>query len=389
MVDYNLLIKNMKKILLVLGLSFLAMPFVSFASGFQGAQVYTLGRDEIAEENIYAVGNSINILGTAEGDIFTAGGNVMILGDVEKDLNAAGGTLVAESNVGDDVRLAGGMLAIGGKIGGELLAAGGQMNLNPSLQVKGSAKLAGGNVLIDGNIGGDLTVYGDVIRIDGAIGGNVLAKAGQKLVIGSKAEISGSLNYSAPEKLTIEDGAKITGEIVFKEIASSKNKTGIQKGLLGLFGVAWLLGLLMSLVAALAIYFLFGKKIKEAVNYTLDNFGKETLRGFVVLVALPIAAIISFVTVIGVMLGFAGILLYILMAIFACIFAPILLGTIIFRKLLKKPEFGVDWKSILTGVVAMKLAGVIPFVGWIFCFVFFLVALGTLFNYLYKHFKKA
>ncbi len=378
----------MKKILLVLSLSFLAMPFVSFASGFQGVQVYTLGKDEVAKENIYAAGNSINILGTAEGDVFTVGGNVMVLGDVGKDLNAAGGTLVAESNVGDDARLAGGTLAIGGKIGGELLAAGGQMNLNPSLQVKGNAKLAGGNILVDGDIKGDLAVYGDAIRIDGIIGGNVSAKAGQKLVIGSRAEIDGNLNYSAPEKLTIEDGAKITGEVVFTEIAV-KSRGITQKGFLGFIGIAWLIGLLMSLTASLAVYFLFGKKIKEAINYTLDNFGKETLRGFVALVALPIAVVISFATVIGIMLGFAGLLLYILMAVFACIFAPILLGTIIFRKLLKKPEFGVDWKSVLTGVVVLRIVAIIPFVGWIFCFIFFLASFGVLFNYLYKHFKKA
>ncbi len=379
----------MKKIFLALVFSFLVLPFVSFGANFQGVPDYSLSRDAVAEENLYIAGNSVNILGIAKGDIFAAGGTVVVLGDIRNDLNAAGGTLIFEGNIGEDARLVGGTLAIGGKIGGELLAAGGQVSLNSDLKIDGNVGLAGGNVLVDGYIGGDLIVYGDTIRIDGKVNGNTSIKVGQKLVIGSKAELSGNLNYSAPEKLTIEDGAKIKGEVVFKEIVAPKNRAISKKGFIGLFGMGWLLGLLISLTAALAIYFFLGKKIKEAVSYTLDNFGKETLRGFIVLVILPIAVIISLITVVGVFLGIIGVLLYLLMAIFASVFAPIMLGTIIFRKLLKKPEFGVDWKSILTGIVVMKVIGIIPFVGWIFCFVFFLAAFGALFNYLYKHFKKA
>lgn len=377
----------MKKIFLVLALSFLVLPFVSLAADFKSAPAYMLGKDVVIEKNLYAAGNSINILGTAKGDVFAAGGTIMVFGSVLKDLNAAGGNLIIGNNIGEDVRLAGGVLTIGGKIGGELLAAGGQINLNPDLKVGGDAKLAGGDILVDGVISGDLSVYGGVVRIDGKINGNALVETDKKLVIGSKAEIGGNLNYSAPEKLTIEDGAKINGEVIFKEIAA-KGQSVTQKGFFGIFGVAWLIGLLISLTAVLIVYFLFDKKIKEAVNYSLSNFGKEALRGFVVLVVLPIAVIISLVTVLGILLGIAGILLYSLMAIFASIFAPILLGTIIFRKLLKKPEFGADWKSVATGVVVMKVVNIIPFIGWIFCFIFFLVAFGALFNYLYKHFRK-
>lgn len=379
----------MKKTFLVLVFSFLVLPFISFAADFQGVPTYSLSKGAVIEENIYVASNSINILGTVNGDVSVAGGTVMVLGDMLNDLNVAGGTLILEGDIGDDARLIGGTLAIGGKIGGELLAAGGQITLTPSLEINGDIELAGGDILIDGDVGGNLVVYGETVRIDGEINGDVSVKVSQKLTIGNKAEIFGNLNYSAPEELTIEDGAKITGEIVFKEIVISKNKAISKKGFIGLFGIGWLLGLLTSLVGALVAYFVLGKKIKEAVNYTLDNFGKETLRGFVILVVLPIAIIISLITVVGILLGFAGIMLYILMAIFASIFAPIILGTIIFRKLLKKPDFGVDWKSITIGVLAMKIIGIIPFIGWIFCFVFFLTSFGMLFNYLYKHFKKA
>ncbi|MFA5098723.1 MAG: polymer-forming cytoskeletal protein [Candidatus Paceibacterota bacterium] len=379
----------MKKIFLVFALSFLMVPFVSFAADFESGQVYALGKDAVAAKNLYAAGNNVNIMGMAKADVFTVGGTIMVTGNVANDLNAAGGTLIVETSVGDDVRLVGGTVMIGGKIGGELLAAGGQVSLKSNLKIDGDTVVAGGNISIDGNMAGDLSVYGDTVRIDGKVKGDILAKTGGKLIIGSGAEIGGDLNYSAPEKLTIEDGAKISGKVNFKEIVPAQNQQAVKKGFMGFLGASWLIMLLISLTASLVAYFVLGKKLEEAINHTLDNFGKETLRGFILLVVLPIAVIISFITIIGILLGVAGILLYSVMALFASVFAPIVLGTIIFRKLLKKPEFGANWKSVTTGVVVMKIVNIIPFIGWIFSFVFFLAAFGMLFNYLYRNFKKA
>ena len=121
----------------------------------------------------------------------------------------------------------------------------------------------------------------------------------------------------------------------------------------------------------------------------MDNFWKETLRGFIISVVLPIAAIISFITVIGALLGGLGLMLYGLMAALSSIFAAMVLGALIFRLILKQPNFTVDWRSVVVGVVLMAIFKVIPYVGWIFAFIFFLVAFGTLFNYLYRNFKKA
>lgn len=377
----------MKKIFLVLALLFLIMPLVASAAVLKAGQSYTLSKDQTIAKNLYTAGNNVNLLGAAKEDVFVAGGTVIISGTVGKDLVAAGGTLIIDGNVGEDARIAGGNLTIGGKIGGELLVAGGQLNLSPDLEIKGDATLAGGNLLIDGNIGGDLSAYGGEVRIDGKIKGNVQVKTNRKLIIGSQAEISGNLDYSAPEKLTIEDGAKIKGKVTFNELQTLKAQKA-KKGLFGIWGLSWLLGLVIFLTAALVINFLLRKKLEEVVGYTLANFGKETLRGFVILVVLPIAVIISFVTVIGALLGGAGLLIYILMGLLASIFAPIVLGSLIFRKLLKKPEFGADWRSVVVGVAVMRIAQVIPYVGWILWFIFFLAAFGALFNYLYRHFRK-
>lgn len=376
----------MKKLLIILVLAFLIMPLMALAEIRQD-QNFTLGKNDIVNKNLYAGGGSINILGEAKQDVIIGGGTIILSGTVGKDLAAVGGNIMIDGIVGEDTRIAGGNLSVGGKIGGEFLAAGGQLNLSSGLEVKGNTTLAGGNILVDGTFSGDVVAYGGSVRIDGKIAGNVKVKTDNKLIIGSKAEILGNLDYSAPEKLTLEDGAKIKGKVIFSEFKNLKNQK-TKKGLWGILGIGWLVSLALYLTTALVVLFLFRKKLEEAVNYTLGNFGKETLRGFIILVVLPIAVIISFVTVIGALLGGAGILLYILMAVFGCIFAPIVLGSLIFRKLLKKPDFGADWQSVIVGVVVLKIIQVIPYVGWIFSFIFFLAAFGALFNYLHRNFKK-
>ncbi len=373
----------MKKIFLIAILAILIMPLGAFAAIRQN-QNFFLGRNDVVNKNLYAGGGNINILGEAKKDVIVGGGTINMSGSVGQDLAAAGGNLMIDGNIGDDARIAGGNLSVGGKIGGELLAAGGQISLNSGLEVKGNTTLAGGNLQIDGALGGDLTAYGGTVLIDGKIAGNVKVRTDGKLIIGSQAEILGNLDYSAPEKLTLEDGAKINGTVTFNELKTQQ----AQKGLWGIWWLAWLIVLAIFLTAALVAYFLFRKKLEEAVSYTLANFGKETLRGFIILVVLPIAVIVSFATVIGALLGGAGILLYILMGVFTSIFAPMVLGTLIFRLILRKPDFGVDWRSVVVGVVVLRIIHVIPYVGWIFWFIFFLAAFGTLFNYLYRNFRK-
>jgi cytoskeletal protein CcmA (bactofilin family) len=272
-------------------------------------------------------------------------------------------------------------------VGGELLAAGGQVYLDQNARIGSDATIAGGNINIAGTINGDVLIYGDMVQIDGRIGGNVKVKATQKLVIGPGAVIAGTLNYRAPQEAVIQQGAQIGGEVNFEKY---QPKYG-QKGKGGFWGAlfAWsLVKLIMMIVAALMIFFLLRKRMDEATKYVLANFGKETLRGFIILVVFPIAIILSFVTIIGAFLGILGLLLYLLTMLFASIFSIFLVGALFYRLVLKKANFGADWKSVIIGALIMWIFGLIPVVGWIFNFIFFLAAFGGAFYLLYGSFRR-
>jgi len=359
------------------------IPLAASAALLEKGPNYTLLKDQTVSTNIYAAGNNVTILGSAKEDLIAAGGTIIMAGTVSKDMGLAGGTIDISGEVGEDVRVVGGTITLNGKTGGELVALGGQITVAPGADVKKDSYLIGGNIVVDGHLGQYLVVKGGTVVINGAIDGSVKVTASKSLTIGSNAQIKGTLDYSAPQKAEIGDGAKIGGATIYKQYVVSKNVTGAR----GFFAFWFLAKFLMLLLAAVVVSLLLKKQMQTAVRYGLPNFGKELLRGFIILVVLPVAIIISFVTVLGGILGMAALLLYIALAVFGMILSSIISGALVSKYIFKQASYEGDWKSAIIGVVVLSAVSLIPFVGWLIYFAFFLVAFGVLFNFLYKHFR--
>lgn len=360
------------------------VPLSASAALLEKGNSYTLLKDKAVATNIYAAGNNVTVLGSANEDLMAAGGTIIIAGKVAKDVGLAGGTIDISGEVGEDARLAGGTIILNGKVGGELVALGGQITVAPSAEVKKDSYIIGGNIVVDGHLGQYLVIKGGTVEINGVIDGSVKVTASEKITIGSSAQIKGALDYSAPQKATIEDGAKINGVITYKQYVAPK--TGVKAK--GAFGLWMLAKSLMLLLSAVVVSLLLKKQMQTAVRYAMPNFGKELLRGFIILVVLPVAIIISFITVFGSILGGAALLLYITMAVFGTILSPIILGALLSKYIFKQANFEGDWKSAILGSIVLAAICFIPYVGGMVCFVFFLVAFGVLFNFLYKHFRE-
>jgi len=376
-----------KKIFSICAISFLAIPLVVSAAVFEGGQNYNLAKTQTLSENAYLAGSNVTLLGNAKEEVFAAGGNIMILGSVAKDVVAAGGTINISGDTGQNLRLAGGTITVAGNVGAELLAVGGQIYVLPGAQIQGDTNIFGGSLEAGGIFKKNVRLEGGTVTLSGQISGNVAVRASKEVIVTKEAVISGNFDYSAPNVATIDSEAKISGKTNFAKYVPKSIGPERNKGFLGFFAAWWLLKMLVTLVGALILCWLFKKQMQKLVRHNLVNFAPELLRGFVILVVLPIAVIISFVTIIGSMLGAAAMTLYILMVMIACVLAAISLGTWI-AKLIFKGDYQADWRAVVIGTVLMTLIGFIPVVGMLFYFVFFLAAFGTLFNFLYLHFKE-
>ena len=344
---------------------------------------YTLDKEDVVEDNVYAAASNLNILGNVIGDLLAAGGNIFVSGTVEDDVMAAGGTINFQGSSLDDVRMAGGNLNVGGDVAGDLALAGGNVSIFSGSKIGKDLYAAGGVLEIDGEVAGEARIAGGEVRINGKISGPVTVWS-DKLLVGDEAVIEGNLEYSSPIQAEISPSAQISGEVKFQELESPRVEGWQVKQFLGF---AYLMKLLAFILAGIVLVVVFKNSSAEIVKRSTDGFGKEIVRGLVFLVVAPIVTLILFVSLIGFPLGILlGIFLAAAVAV-ACIFSGILLGAWLSKMWFKKDEIELTWKNATLGIVILSIIGFIPILGWIVGCIFFLAALGSVSHLMYEKIK--
>jgi cytoskeletal protein CcmA (bactofilin family) len=305
---------------------FLIVPFSIFAAQFKADKQVTISKDEVIHGNLYLAGSAVSVAGMIQGDLLAAGGNVTILGPVTQDVMVAGGTIIFDANVGGDVRIAGGNITIEGDITGDLVVAGGQIAILSGTTIRGDLVAAGGQVTNNGTVRGQTSIY-------------------------------------LPKE--------------------KEQKKEFPAKLFAFFKLGWVLKMLMIIATGLVLFYLLRQGTQEVVRKARDNFGKELLRGFILLVTVPVAILIMLLTVVGVPIGVLGIWIYATLLTLSSVFGGMVLGSVIYRLVLRKTS-PLTIGAVLIGIILFQLFKVIPFVGWFITFVFFLPALGSLAHVLYQ-----
>ncbi|MDO8601665.1 MAG: hypothetical protein Q7R62_00830, partial [bacterium] len=353
-------------------------PVFAGASSVRVGENYTLAKSEVIDGNFYAAGANLVFAGDVKGDISAVGGTITLKGAVAEDVAFAGGTLVIDGPVADDVRLAGGTLTISSVIGGDVAVAGGTVRIIAGAKIAGDLLVAGGNVVIDGEVTGDVRLTGGRVTLTGSVGGDVWNNT-EQLTLNSTAVVGGNLTNRSANEAVLESGAIVNGQITNVPVAQAR-------GLRGMIAAAGAMGFLIFLFAGLICFWLFKNRSKQLVAHALAHFGKELLRGLIILIAVPIAVIILLISIIGAPIGFIILLIYIVMLILAKIFAGIMLGGWINRVIFKKPDQIFNWQTVIGGNVVLWALRFIPVVGGAVSFVFMLVALGAFWGYIHRHF---
>lgn len=358
-------------------------PLFAFGALVRSGDSVSIDTEGGTKDNVYVAGGSVNVTTPVTGDVIAAGGNIQVLKDVSQDLAIAGGSITVLGNTGGDVRVAGGNILINGNVAGDLIVMGGTITVSPNVSIGKDVIIAGGQITLDGNVLGDVEVNGGIATLNGRIQGNVKANVDSKLVIGEKAVIGGSLEYKAKnaEALTVNIGAVITGETVFKE--SRLNTASIDRGtvrniVIAIIGALALFKVVSLLIAALLLTWFFKKYSASVVKETLGDPLKMLGRGFIALVVVPAAAILLLITLFGAMFGIIAMLLYVVMLIVSCIYAGVIVGVWLSHLVYKTTEYTITWKNVTVGVVLLTLVSFIPVIGWIVRLFVVLITLGSI-----------
>lgn len=324
-------------------------------TGTYDATVFHAGSDPTSTADVKGIflmaGNTVSAAGSSE-YAFIAGNTVSIDGDCLRDAFVGGNTL-----------------GLTGTVGRDLYAAGKLLNLH-------------------GSVGRDVFVAAQSINIGGEIGGNVYLQA-EQIQIADDAKIAGTLRINSDAKVTgpdeilaraerfenqkeqkeqKEDGASAPAAPV-----AGKSPTVYSKIKSKVFSYV---GLLL-----IAYFLLWLTPLWEKVDsdYTGKSFGYYAGAfgiGFAVLAALPIAAIILMITGVGVRPAFVLLLVYAAVLIAAPVFLSFFLGSLLWRKALKKACN--YWAELAIGLLVWRVLSVVPGLGFVTALVSGPLALGVL-----------
>lgn len=332
--------------------------------------------------NVYAAGADVRQAGPVRGDFVAAGGKVVVDQPVGGDASVAGGAVSVRSPVGEDLRAVGGDVSIESSVGGELLATGAHIDVAATASVAGGASLYGGNVIVKGRIGGPLDVTAQKVTIDGEVAGDARLVAGQ-VELGPRARLAGALRYASPNALKQSATAAIAGEVRRDASTGPPMMSGRFDGRqrdwawhrsmqvpFWAGGLLSFLGLLACAVLFLLVLPVFGEGAAQRVQRTP---GRAAAIGVGTAILLPLLAVLLFVSLLGIPLGMAVLMLYPVLLLVGFLVGVLFLARLAATGLRSRPPstFAATVGYFALALLAVLLAARLPMVGWLL-----LVALG-------------
>lgn len=363
----------------------LFVPQFTQAAEFGVGQEYFLKQGDSIQADLYALGGTATLVGDVEGDVFLGGGNVFVGNTVSSNVNLIGGTVDVIGEVGRSLRIVSGKTIVRGTVGKDLVVASGDLQVLQKSVISGDALLAAGNVVLDGEVNGDLRGVAGSLILNGIVKGDVHITA-DSIVVGPNARVDGEFVYSSSKQATIAPSAVIVGEQTFTQVDT---RSRAERLIPTLWGTWIVIKFIVLLVSALVIQGIFRSISNTLVNTALTDPKWSIVRGFLILVATPVALILILLTFIGIPFVVLGFSAYMLFLGLAYLFGPIVLGALIYKLSQKEHVAVINWKSIVVGVFAFMILTPLGWVGTTLQSILFLLTLGAIYHVLFERFIRA
>lgn len=370
----------MKKIFITLALLFsLFLPLgASQAFEVKTDNSIKLGKEEIADGNIYASCGDMTIDGTVNGDIIAVCQNININGVINGDVIAFGQKIEINGSIKGNTRIAGSKISINGSIDRNANVFANEISFGKDSLIRWDALVGGINGNFEGNVDGNLHGLMSSAAISGKIGKNVnLTIDGQSsnkeggILITKDAVIAGDLIYKASKDARLESPSSVSGKVQKDEPRQKE-----ERPLATLWGIFYKAA---SLILIAIVIISLRKNIIQDIAANLDkSWASSLLIGFSLLVFTPILILILMLTIIGIPLALILLASYLSFIVFSAIFASSYLAGLLINKLFKREVN--PYLSALIGLLLFSSAAAIPFVGWLISLLVISLGFGALFK---------
>ncbi|HSF91143.1 MAG TPA: hypothetical protein VLA51_02945 [Paracoccaceae bacterium] len=328
----------------------------------------------------FHAGNVVSHTESGADDLFMAGETLRVLTGITGTAHLAGRRLEVDAPIGADIYAAGMEIDITAPVTGDVTAAG--YDINILNDVGGDIRATAARITVNGPVAGTASLSGDILTVNGVIGGDV-ALAGREYIFGPDARINGQLLvYSNdPDSVGIPDAVISAANVEIREVEEWSNDgvqmmqppwyTIILSVITGVIVVA-LVGMFMALVAPSAI----ARLRTNALAHPL----RALWFGFLTLSAIAGSTLVFAMTIIGIFVAPAMIIIGLCVGLLGYVLGAYILGVGAMIAVGRpQPEnFGQRAIAAIVGATIAGLIVLIPLLGWIFAMALALVGTGAL-----------
>ena len=358
---------------LVLSFAFLllAAPGAASAAEVRNGSAAVVAPGETLNDDLFASGETVTVAGRVVGDVFAVGQTIVVTGTVDGDLIAAAQQVVVDGTVNGDVRAAGAVVTVNGRVGRSVTGLAQQVNISSGGRVDGSLVAAGGTISAFGPIGRGITAGAGTLQLGGPVGGEVLAWA-ETLSLGPNTRIAGDLEYRSEREAVVPSGA-VAGRVQYTQIEREQRQEPILNGLVSFGSLVWLLGTAILGAAAVTLAPRASARLAElGRQQPLPTFGW----GLLALIAVPIAAVLIGVTVVGLPLAIVVGALYVAAMALAKPAVALVVGAELARRVGRERMSLLG--TLVVGLIVLHLLRHLPVIGGLSGFLAFAFGLGLL-----------
>lgn len=363
----------MKKISILFAISLLFLfPSSVLAQKFNNDDHAYLSQQETVNGDYFPAGDKVTISGTVNGDVYTAANTIIIDGTVNGDVLALGAHVTISGSVSDDVRVLGGDVTISGDIGKNLTIGTAKGTITSEAHIGGSIVGGASSLMIMSPVGKNAVIGGETLVLGNVIQGNVIADA-ETLTLNTSASISGNLTYTSENEVILEKGASVQGQIQRDQSHVSQKNTK-QTEFAGKFIWEAITFCITFLFGVLFLFFtptFFQNIVQSIASKPLPNLGI----GFLVFIISPILLLLVCLTLIGIPFAIIGLFVFIIDILIAKIFVAYLIGERVHEAVKFTTN---KYLTFLTGLFIYKIISFIPVIGALMGMVATLIGLGAL-----------
>ncbi len=336
----------------ILGLTLFAavLPLRGILAEIVTTNIYIVSADEVEDEDLYVASSTARIDGTVEGDVAISTGSLIISGDIK----------------GDVLVLSHGTVEVTGEIGGSLRGAARTVIVEGTVQ--DDLTIAAVSTRISGTVGRDVLMFGGSLEMDGEVGRDVNGRMISALFngkVGHDVDI-------AVGNLTLDRATVVEGDLLYRSGSDATVASTVQIGsqferlpargawsVELILTVATIVGFLGFLFGGIVVLWLFSRTAPRAIESITKQPLRAAVYGLGVLVLTPIIVVLLMVTLVGVPVAVALMILFLL----SLVFGPVPAVTAIGAKILRN-RWGL-FAAFVVGATLWRFGiWVIPLVGF-------------------------